>query len=281
MGQEQAPEGRPAPDRAAGHAYEGPLEAEVDATPEAVWDAIATGPGINSWYMGASEVLPGPAGAVRTALGDAVMEGTVTAWDPPRRFAYRTVEGDDGRFFAFEFTIEGRQGGRTLLRVVASGFIPGEDWEAEYEAMSGGGRMFFNTLVAYLTHFAGRPATPVSAVSPPVADWPRTWEALHRALGLPPGAPPGAALGRPVRCAPPGLPAIDGVVDYATADALGLRTPDALYRFLKGFFGSLVVEHHLFGAGVDGAAAARAWTAWLAGLVGPPPPGAPAATASR
>ena len=267
MGQEQAPAGRPAPEGAAGHAYEGPMEAEVDATPEAVWDAVATGPGIDSWYMGASEVLPGPAGAVRTALGDAVMEGAVTAWDPPRRFAYRTVEGDDGRFFAFEFTIEGREGGRTLLRVVASGFIPGADWEAEYEAMTGGGRMFFSTLVAYLTHFAGRPATPVSAFSPPVADWPRAWEALHRALGL----PSGAAAGRPVRCVLPGLPAIDGVVDYATADALGLRTADALYRFLKGFFGTLVVEHHLFGAGVDGGAAARAWTAWLAGLIGAPP----------
>jgi len=127
--------------------------------------------------------------------------------------------------------------------------------------------MFFSTLVAYLTHFAGRPATPVSAFSPPVADWPSAWAALYRALGL----PPGAAAGRPVRCVLPGLPAIDGVVDYVAPDALGLRAPDALYRFLQGFFGAFVVEHHLFGAGVDGGAAARAWTAWLAGLIGAPP----------
>ena len=279
MGQEQEPAGRPQepvgrperPEDVAGHAFEGRLEAEVDATPEAVWDAVATGPGINSWYMGLTEVEPGAAGRVRTTLGDAVLEAEVIAWDPPRRFAYRAVEGTDGRFIAYEFTIEGRAGGRTVLRLVASGFIPGEDWEAEYEAMTSGGQMFFRTLVASLTHFAGRTATPVSASSPPVADWALAWDALHRALGLPPAVAPG----HPVRCTPAGLPPIDGVVDDVTPDCLGLRTPDALYRFLRGFFGVLVVEHHLFGAGVDRAGAGRAWAAWLAGLLAAPPPASP------
>ena len=276
MGQDQeqepeATERAPRPGAGAGHAYEGRLEAEVDASPEAVWDAVATGPGIDSWYMGRNEVEPGVSGSVRTAYGDAVLEATVTAWDPPRKFAYRGLEGADGRFFAFEFTIEGRDGGRTVLRLVASGFIPGEDWEAEYEAMRSGGGLFFRTLVAYLTHFAGRTATPVNAFSPPVTDWPRAWAALYSALGLPPVVAPG----HPVRCAPDGLPPIDGVVDDVTPECLGLRTPDALYRFLQGFFGVLVVDHHLFAPGVDGAAAERAWTAWLAGLLPAPPPESP------
>ena len=135
--------------------------------------------------------------------------------------------------------------------------------------MTGGGRLFFRTLLAYLTHFPGRTATAVSAAGPPVADWPAAWAALYGALGLPRDAAPG----HPVRCAPAGLPPIDGVVDDVAPDALGLRTADALYRFLQGFYGSFVVEHHLFTPGADGGAAGRAWAAWLAAL--------PATTAPR
>ena len=35
------------------------LEVEVPGTPEQVWDAIATGPGIDSWFMGTTEVDAG------------------------------------------------------------------------------------------------------------------------------------------------------------------------------------------------------------------------------
>ena len=34
-------------------------EARVPASPDEIWDAIATGPGIDSWYMGRSTVEPG------------------------------------------------------------------------------------------------------------------------------------------------------------------------------------------------------------------------------
>jgi uncharacterized protein YndB with AHSA1/START domain len=33
-------------------------EMELDASPEQVWEAIATGPGISSWFMGPHEVEP-------------------------------------------------------------------------------------------------------------------------------------------------------------------------------------------------------------------------------
>ena len=35
-----------------GHEFEADKRAELDATPEQVWEAIATGPGIDSWFMG-------------------------------------------------------------------------------------------------------------------------------------------------------------------------------------------------------------------------------------
>jgi hypothetical protein len=43
-----------------GHKFEGGTQAELDATPEQVWEAIATGPDIDSWFMG-----PEPTGRSR------------------------------------------------------------------------------------------------------------------------------------------------------------------------------------------------------------------------
>jgi hypothetical protein len=47
-----------------------------------------------------------------------------------------------------------------------------------------GGEMYFQTLVAYLDHFAGRFATPVDVTGPLVADRPAAWAALRARLGL-------------------------------------------------------------------------------------------------
>jgi hypothetical protein len=88
-----------------------------------------------------NEVVPGEGGTVRTDLGGHLMESTITAWEPLRRFAYRGDETPDGRFIAFEFLIEGREQGTTVLRLVTNGFLPGDDWEAGYDAMVKGGAM--------------------------------------------------------------------------------------------------------------------------------------------
>src|SRR4051794_1445511 len=105
--------------------------ATVAATPEEIWDAIATGPGIDSWYMGRSEVAPGE--AVRTALGAWTIDSRITAWEPGARLAYGGPESDTDRFLAYEFLIEGRDLGSTVLRMVAHGFLPGDDWAEEFE----------------------------------------------------------------------------------------------------------------------------------------------------
>lgn len=246
-----------------GREWEERKEAEVDATPEQVWEAVATGPGLDSWLMGRNEVEPREGGAVRTDLGGFVMESRVTAWEPPKRFAYRGIEAENGRFVAYEVLIEGRDSGSTLLRLVASGFLPGDDWEAEYEAMTRGGDLYFHTLVQYVTYFTGRTATPITSSGPPVADWTRAWALLNGALARTVGVTPGD----PVRFVPDGLPPIEGVVDFVNQDAVGLRTSDALYRFVRGFHGAMVVGHHIFSDGVDRKETEQAWQAWLAQLL--------------
>jgi uncharacterized protein YndB with AHSA1/START domain len=242
-------------------AWEDGKEVELDASPEQVWAAVATGPGLDSWYMGHSQIEPGVDGSVRTEIGGGALESTVTCWEPPHRFSYRSHASEGGRFLAFEFQIEGQAGGSALLRLVTSGFLPGDDWEAEYDAMAKGGDLYFRTLIAYLTYFRGRTAWPISAYGPPVADWEQTRQVLTTSLGL----TAEAAEGDPVHgTLAAGVPPIDGVVDYVTTDHLGVRTADALYRFLRGFYGSgVVVNHHMFSESLDRAAVAHAWQDWL------------------
>ncbi|WP_433717198.1 SRPBCC family protein [Actinoplanes sp. CA-051413] len=237
-----------------GKDFEAHLDAQVPATPEQVWDTVATGPGISSWFVGRTEI---DGETVRTSFGEGWMpEGHVTAAQPPHRFAYRSDTGEDGRFVAYEYLIEGRAGASTVLRTVTSGFLPGDDWADEYEAMRYGTELFFHTLTQCLYWFPGRFAIPVDAFGPPVKDWPRTWQRLHHALGLD-DAP---RVGDPVRSTV--IP--DGVVSFTNPHTLAVRAPDAIYRFLRGFHGALVVAHALFTPAEPGI-----WPAFLESLESP------------
>lgn len=93
------------------HEFEVREEVALAATPEQVWEAITTGPGVDSWFMGRNEIEPGEGGRTRMTLPGMTGEGTVTAWEPGKRFAYRSDEASDGQFMAFEYLIEGRADG--------------------------------------------------------------------------------------------------------------------------------------------------------------------------
>ena len=77
----------------------------------------------------------------------------------------------------------------------------------------------------------------------------------------------------PSRATPPGStdetagPA-DGVVYFANAHTIGIRTQDALYRFLRGFGKPALAAHHLFADDADPAQAERAWEGWLRRTLG-------------
>lgn len=230
--------------------------AEVDATPEQVWAAIATGPGIDSWFMGRNEVEGGTGGVVRGAFGGYEPEYRIREWDPLEKLVYGSDPAPDGRRIAYEFLIEGRDYGSTVIRCVTSGFLPGDDWEDEFEAMTTGGAMFFRTLVEYVTHFAGRTAVPVTAFGPPVGDWDAAWARLGTALGL------------PARPAEGDRVSLGGIVYAANDQTVGIRTADALIRFLRGFHGPMVASHHLFAPGTDAEAEEKTWTDWLNRVLG-------------
>lgn len=222
-----------------GHQFEQHRNAEVPASPSQAWEAIATGPGITSWFMGRNEV---DSGVVRTAFGDYAPELAITAEERPGRFAYASQPAEDGRFIAYEFVIEARDRASTVLRTVTSGFLPGDDWSGEYEAMTLGTDFYFATLVEYLSFFAGRHATPVTAFGPAGEDWPGTRARLLADLGL---RDP-VTRGDTVHAALAGIGHVDGVVYFANAHALGIRTSGAFLRFLRGFGKGHVTAHLIF-----------------------------------
>ncbi|GLY71782.1 SRPBCC family protein [Actinoallomurus iriomotensis] len=247
------------------HEFEVRKEITLDATPEQVWDAIATGPGIDSWYMGRNELEPRVGGRGGLTLGGHTEESTVTSWEPGERLAYRTPENPDGTFMAFEYLIEGRDGGGAVLRLVHNGFL-GDDWETEYEAMKTGWDMYLAKLAEYLTHFRGRVATPVFAARPQGPAPERLWAVLRKELGLTGDVKEGDRAALTVE----GLPPIDGVIDYVDRPHfLGIRTEDAMYRFIHSGADRgnvIVLGHHLFAGTAGQKEAEHAWQGWLDGL---------------
>jgi uncharacterized protein YndB with AHSA1/START domain len=238
------------------HEFELNHDVDLEATPEQVWEAIATGPGMDSWFMGKNEIEPRLNGTTRMSMPGFTAESTVTAWDPPHRFAFRGAPGEDGGFMAFEYLIEGRDGGSTTLRFVHSGVLTG-DWEAQYDALGKGNPLYLRTLAQYLRHFPGRTGVPVHAFGPPQPDQEQAWARMVEALGL------GDSVreGDKVHLTAAGQE-IDGVVDTVLMPGfIGVRTDDALLRFTGGR-GMMMTGHHIF-ADIDEAEAEQAWGAWL------------------
>jgi uncharacterized protein YndB with AHSA1/START domain len=241
------------------HEFEVRKEIALDATPEQVWEAIATGPGVNSWFMGQNEIEPREGGRTRMTFdGEHAGESTVTAWEPGHRLAYRGDPSPDGLFMAFEYLIEGRAGGSTVLRFVHSGFL-GDDWEAEYDALTKGDGMYLRKLAVYVKHFAGRTSSAnLMLMGPRVTDAARVAAAYAGAFGLTEPITDGAQG----RLSVEGLPADDAVVEFADPEFLGVRTTNGLHMLVYAR-DTVVIEHHAFTDELDGKQLASVWQAWL------------------
>jgi hypothetical protein len=139
----------------------------------------------------------------------------------------------------------------------------GDDYEGK---TSPGWDMYLHTLAQYLTHFAGRPALYLEAEAPPESADPESWSRLVAALGLSEPVKEGAGVGFDL----PGVGPLEGVVDYATANFIGLRAPLALIRFHgRAHIGMPVaVSQHTYVTTFDVASAQRGWESWLAEVFG-------------
>jgi uncharacterized protein YndB with AHSA1/START domain len=244
------------------------LEVEVPGSPEEVWRAIATGPGISSWYV-PHTVEEREGGAAMASFGpgpEMQIPGRVAAWEPPRRIVFDGGEGVGG--LAFEWLVEARDGATCVVRLVNRGFGEGGEWDDQYDGMTEGWQLFMLNLKLHMQHFAGQTAT--SAL--PVGQWagPRgeAFARLTDALGIP-SAP---AVGDRVAVSAPDAPALAGTVAAAAPWRLALvvdePAPGTAFLAVEGEGEQVNVSVWSYLYGPEGAEAARrdepAWASWLA-----------------
>jgi len=241
-----------------GHPFEIIQTIDVDATAEEAWDAIATGRGQDSWFMGRNTVEPREGGTSTFSIGGFTQTSTVTAWEPPSRFAMSSDEGVVGASHRFDYRVSARPEGGVSIRYEHTGML-GDDWEAEYEAMQEGDPAYLFKLHQYLTYFRGRYAMSIEVVGPAIADRARAMTIYRRELGL----GDDLSIDVPVKVELDGVGSVNGTVDFLSPSFLGLRTEDAILRFIWSFDGHAYLGHHLFADGVERAEAERAWSDWL------------------
>lgn len=161
------------------------LEVEVPGSPEAVWQAIATGPGISSWFV--PTTVEERVGGTTTAEFGPGMESssTITAWDPPHRFV---KEGDglspEAPPVAAEWVVEAKSGGTCLVRVVHSWFASTDEWDGQWEAVEKGWDGFFKILRLALERFPGQASATFGVAGVGSADGPTALATLTGALGI-------------------------------------------------------------------------------------------------
>ncbi len=246
------------------------VEAEVPGTPEEVWQAIATGPGISAWFVPAEfEERDGSPVALKLDFGPGMgSRSVVTAWDPPRMFAKEAAGWFPGSPpIATEWSVEARAGGVCVVRVVQSLFASTDDWDKQLTGSESGWPGFFRILRLYLTHFPGQRCAMMQFMAPVAGTAAEAWATLTAALGLD-GV--GAGQGWAV---PSGVPALGGVVEDVSQGPPGalvrLDSPGpgvaALYtmKFGGSVFASL--SFYLYGDQAAGTVGRETplWQAWI------------------
>jgi uncharacterized protein YndB with AHSA1/START domain len=246
------------------------VEIELQGTPEEVWHAIATGPGISSWFVPTEfEVRDGKPVAVKLSFGPGMeIRSTVTAWDPPQMFATEAASFIPGApSIANEWIVEARGGGKCVLRIVQSHFASTDDWDNQLESAKGGLAGFLGILRIYLAHFRGQRSAMMKWMGPVAGTEAEAWETLTAALGV-----KGLSVGQRYT-APADVPAFRGVAEYFTQNPydalLRLDKPGpgvaALGTFNMGGPTMVALNFYLYG---DQAAATVAretplWEAWF------------------
>src|SRR5438552_3641190 len=162
------------------------VETEVPGTPEEVWQAIATGPGISAWFV-PTKLEERAGGAIVLAFGQGmVSEGVIKVWDPPRRFVGENKEGmgPGSPTVADEWTVEAKSGGTCRVRVVHSWFASSDDWDNQYEGVEQGWPAFFRILKIYLAHFRGQPSEVIPLLAMSSESKSAVWNRLLGSLGF-------------------------------------------------------------------------------------------------
>jgi len=245
------------------------VEVEVPGTPEEVWQAIATGPGVSAWFVPTEfEEKDGKPVAMKKNFGPGMESiSPVTAWDPPRMYAAESKGWGGSPPMATEWYVEARAGGVCVVRVVHSLFASTDDWDKQLEGTESGWPGFFRILRMYLTHFRGERSAMMQYLAPAAGTVVEAGTTLTAALGL-----NGVSAGQRFT-APEGVPSLGGVVEYVSESPynalvrLDKPGPGAAALGVVKFGGQSMVtlSFYLYGDQSAGTVARETplWKAWV------------------
>lgn len=218
---------------------------EVAGTPEEIWQLLATGPGISRWFMPAT-VEPRVGGKITQRHGsgdDDVSHGTISAYQPPHRFAYE--EEWEGRTIATEFLVEAQSGGSCVVRVVTHGLTADD---ADFtDGLVSGWTQALATLRVYLANFARRPAGSARLWTRPGGTLEQAWRDTIRRAGL-----DGVAVGDRVEHTNGAQPPFTGVIELVQEHGVLVRVDaphPGVLSFIATNFGdqtSVVVDRYVY-----------------------------------
>ena len=136
------------------------VQQSISADPGTVWKALTDPEELKRWFPLDARVEPGGGGRVWLSWGPgAEGEAPIHIWDEPRRFGWTEEypgEGSTPVRMMVDFHVEGKRG-RTVVRLVQSGFGASADWDEMYDALKDGWTYFLFNLKHYLERHAGSP----------------------------------------------------------------------------------------------------------------------------
>ncbi len=190
----------------------------IEAPVDAVWKALTDGRELANWFPPYAEVKPGVGGHIRVVWGEKQdWTSPIGAWEPDRHLQVVWCEATpkeqaeqarkDGFFVPFriavDYYLEGK-GGKTVLRLVHSGFSSDASWDTQYDGTRSGWASELRGLKHYLEHHRGTRRVVV--------------QAKHDISGLPPGEAWRRVLG------PEALNAEESLAGRSAGDRYSLRT---------------------------------------------------------
>ena len=144
------------------------IELDINAPVADVWKALTDPDELARWFPLKAEVEPGVGGSIRL-YWDSQIDGrnAIRVWEPERHLqmgwfepAEQEADTPDTVFYsdqearrrlAVDFFLEG-EGGRTVLRMVHSGFSRDESWDDEFDGHRRGWTFELESLRNYLEH---------------------------------------------------------------------------------------------------------------------------------
>lgn len=158
-------------------------EIEIDAPVATVWTALTEADELMRWFPPEAKSIPGVGGSIWMRWDD-VYEGEseIEAWEPEHHL--RTLFPKKGTArLATDYYLEG-EGGKTVLRVVTSGFGEGAEWDDQYTGVFFGWRFELESLRHYLERHLGRNRHVAWARAPYTGGFDGAWTHLMEVMGL-------------------------------------------------------------------------------------------------